>query len=293
MALFKSAIVTDAGAALVAEVMGRSKQIEFTTMTVGDGTYTEEEKTEAALRGRTDMKNTRLSVSFSSIGRSGDTAVRLAAVVSNATVESGFYITEVGIWAKDGSVAGSTPVLYSIVLAEVPDYLPEYNGSIPSTIQQAWYTQLSNDAIATIEANPSAYALASDFQQGTWSPTIYDDYVEMTVQANVAIEVARYVRVFNICFIELIFKQNQYDPQGTKVAGFSLPFQGAADVNPSYPYSNTDEIKVRKGYNSYTSIAGYIHSGRRGFFMFDSSKTMENPADKIIARGFYFIKEES
>ena len=164
MAEFGSAVITDAGAALLASVMAGSKQMEFTALTVGDGTYSAADKTVTAMQAMTALKNQRLSFPFSSVTPYSGTSVCLKAVVSNISVTSGFYINEVGIWAKDASDALASPILYSIVAANTADYLPAYNGSTPSTIEQDWYTTLSNTATATISVSSSAYALASDFE---------------------------------------------------------------------------------------------------------------------------------
>lgn len=164
MAEFGSAVITDAGAALLASVMVGSKQMEFTALTVGDGTYSAVDKTVTAMQAMTALKNQRLSFPFSSVTPSSSTSVCLKAVVSNITVTSGFYINEVGIWAKDATDENADPILYSIVVANTADYLPAYNGSTPSTIEQDWYTTLSNTATATISVSSSVYALASDFE---------------------------------------------------------------------------------------------------------------------------------
>lgn len=165
MAEFGSAVITDAGAALLASVMSGSKQMEFTALTVGDGTYSEDDKEVSALQAMTALKNQRLSFAFSSVAPYSETAVCLKAVVTNLTVTSGFYINEVGIWAKDASDNDADPILYSIVAANTADYLPAYNGTTPSTIEQDWYTTLSNTATASITVSSSAYATASDFEE--------------------------------------------------------------------------------------------------------------------------------
>ena len=163
MAEFGSAAITNDGADLLARVMAGGRQMEFTALTIGDGVYTQEEKAMSALQAMSALKNQRLSFAFSSVAPYSETAVCLKAVVSNITVTSGFYINEVGIWAKDATDENADPILYSIVVANTADYLPAYNGSTPSTIEQDWYTTLSNTATATITVSSSAYALASDF----------------------------------------------------------------------------------------------------------------------------------
>lgn len=162
MAQFDTPQVTRAGAALMAKVLAGSGKIEFTFLTIGDAEYTDEQKTDAALQERTALKNQRMSFPFSSVTVKDETNVCLKAVVSNEKVTESFYITEMGLWAKDASDETSAPILYSIITASVGDYLPVYNGSVPSTIEEIWYTTVSNKATITISANATAYALAED-----------------------------------------------------------------------------------------------------------------------------------
>ena len=162
MAQFDTPQVTRTGAALMAKVLAGSGKIEFTSLTIGDAEYTDEQKTDAALQERTALKNQRMSFPFSSVTIKDETNVCLKAVASNEKVTESFYITEMGLWARDASDETSTPILYSIVTASVGDYLPVYNGSVPSTIEEIWYTTVSNKATVTIPANATAYALAED-----------------------------------------------------------------------------------------------------------------------------------
>ena len=162
MAQFDTPQVTRTGAALMAKVLAGSGKIEFTSLTIGDAEYTDEQKTDAALQERTALKNQRMSFPFSSVTIKDETNVCLKAVVSNEKVTESFYITEMGLWARDASDETSTPILYSIITASVGDYLPVYNGSVPSTIEEIWYTTVSNKATVTIPANATAYALAED-----------------------------------------------------------------------------------------------------------------------------------
>lgn len=162
MAQFDTPQITKAGAELMAKVLAGSGKIEFTSLAIGDAEYTAEQKTDAALQARTSLKNQRLLFPFSSVTIKDETNVCLKAVVSNEKVTESFYITEMGIWAKDASDESSSPILYSIITASVGDYLPVYNGSVPSTIEETWYTTVSNKATITISANTTAYALAED-----------------------------------------------------------------------------------------------------------------------------------
>lgn len=175
MAQFDTPQVTRTGAALMAKVLAGSGKIEFTSLTIGDAEYTDEQKTDAALQERTALKNQRMSFPFSSVTIKDETNVCLKAVVSNEKVTESFYITEMGLWARDASDETSTPVLYSIITASVGDYLPVYNGSVPSIIEEIWYTTVSNKATITISASETAYALAEDLTLHTSASVIDKD----------------------------------------------------------------------------------------------------------------------
>lgn len=189
MAQFDTPQVTRAGAALMAKILAGSGNIEFTSLTIGDAEYTAEQKTDAALQERTALKNQRMSFPFSSVTVKDETNVCLKAVVSNEKVTESFYITEMGLWARDASDETSAPILYSIITASVGDYLPVYNGSVPSTIEEIWYTTVSNKATVTIAANAIAYALAEDV--GNVGDLTTDDKSSVVAAIN---EINSYVR---------------------------------------------------------------------------------------------------
>ena len=56
MALFENCVVTDAGLALMADIVNNQDTLLFTQVVVGDGTYSAAEKQPAALRARTALK---------------------------------------------------------------------------------------------------------------------------------------------------------------------------------------------------------------------------------------------
>ena len=198
MAQFDTPQVTRAGAALMAKVLAGSGKIEFTSLTIGDAEYTDEQKTDAALQERTALKNQRMSFPFSSVTIKDETNVCLKAVVSNEKVTESFYITEMGLWARDASDETSTPVLYSIITASVGDYLPVYNGSVPSTIEEIWYTTVSNKATITISANATAYALAEDLTKITARVEKLEESVGVLQNSNLASEEGAFgVRYWN------------------------------------------------------------------------------------------------
>ena len=162
MALFYAAVMTNDGAALLAAALAGTAKIEFTTLVAGDGEYTEGERSVAALQARTALKSQKQSVAFSSIVVESDTSVHLTAALDNEELLAGYYVNEVGLYAVDALDPDAVPVLYSISVAQVADYMPPYNGLTPTTIVQEYYATVDNSANVTIEAGAGAYALADD-----------------------------------------------------------------------------------------------------------------------------------
>lgn len=276
MADFGSAVITDAGASLLATVMAGSNQIEFTALTVGDGTYTAAEKTTASLQAMTALKNQRLSFAFSSITAQSNTAVRLKAVISNITLLSGFYVNEIGIWAKDASDALAEPILYSIVVADTADYLPAYNGSTPSTIEEDWYMTISNDAEASITVSSSAYVLVSDF----------DDY-----QASVT---AKFNEIYNgtkgtSYLVRITAEDNVGDTvtltNGTDTFTEEVSAEGIADFTVVKPATYTAIIDGEEigsvVVGTYNIKANKVHT-----FAFHYSETDSSPASVTYPAGY-------
>ena len=164
MADFNNAIMTSAGAELLAATTAGTAKLKFTKLVTGSGTYTESEKTRGSLQARKSLKAQKQEFPFSTITMASDTCVKLVALVSNAELTTGYYVNEVGIYAMDELHPGAAPVLYSIAIANVADYLPPYNGLTPSTITQEYFATVDNALEVTIQANTGAAALAEDLE---------------------------------------------------------------------------------------------------------------------------------
>lgn len=177
MADFNNAVMTNEGAALLAQCEGGFAKMQFTAMVTGNGEYTEAEKQRANLQQRTSLKNQKQSFGFSKIEMATSTSVLLTGVITNADLSAGYYVREVGIYAKNALDEDSTPILYSIAIANVSDFLPPYNGLTPSTITQEYYATVSNSADVTIQAGTGALALAEDLEKIS---TIVDEMAKAT-----------------------------------------------------------------------------------------------------------------
>lgn len=195
MADFNNAIMTTGGAALLAATTAGTAKLKFTKLVTGSGSYTDQEKTRGSLQARTSLKAQKQEFPFSSITMASETCVKLVALVSNAALSAGYYVNEVGIYAVDELDEDAEPVLYSIAIANVADYLPPYNGLTPSTITQEYFATVDNALEVTIQTKTGAVALAEDLealeveleeiaQQNENRFAAVDDTLELIMQDN-------------------------------------------------------------------------------------------------------------
>lgn len=164
MADFNNAIMTTGGAALLAATTVGTARLKFTKLVTGSGIYTDQEKTRGSLQDRTSLKAQKQEFPFSSITMASETCVKLVALISNAALSTGYYVNEVGIYAVDELDEDADPVLYSIAIANVADYLPPYNGLTPSTITQEYFATVDNALEVTIQTKTGAVALVEDLE---------------------------------------------------------------------------------------------------------------------------------
>lgn len=166
---FRSAVMTDAGAELLTKAQAGQVKIEFTRLAVGDGIYTQDEKSIDSLKIRSGLKSERVSYTFSDVDLFSKYSVKLTALISNqdpvtkeTIVTEGFYINEMGVYAKPAG--SSEEVLYSIVVTAAEgngDFMPAYNGSNLAQISQDYFVTVSNSAEVAILVE-DAYILRDD-----------------------------------------------------------------------------------------------------------------------------------
>ena len=166
---FNNAVMTNAGAALLTRAQAGEIKIKFVKMVTGNGSYTDSEKTLAALQARTALKSLKNEYSFSRYFVYSEKSVKLTALITNydsvaqrALVTSGYYINEIGLYAKADGAADSTAVLYSIAVTSGVngDFMPPYNGYNPANITQDYYATVDNSA--NVEVNASGAALLAE-----------------------------------------------------------------------------------------------------------------------------------
>lgn len=167
---FNNAVMTDGGARLLTRAQAGEIKIQFTRLATGNGAYSAAEKTLANLQKRTDLKSPQNSYPLSDIDVFSDHAVKVSALITNqdpvtkqTLVNKGYYINEIGLYAKPDGGGDGDEVLYSLAVTagENGDFMPPYNGYNPAQITQDYFATVDNSAEVTINSTGAAL-LAED-----------------------------------------------------------------------------------------------------------------------------------
>ena len=153
--------LTTAGKALLAKAQAGQTSIQITKAQTGSGSYSSGENIE----GRTALKNPKQTFPIQNkvISDAENTVILKIAITNKSeteTLSNGYDITEFGIFAKDPQKG---EILYSIATASTSDYMPAYNGVLPSVINMSYYLEVSNAANVTINS-AGAIALQADLE---------------------------------------------------------------------------------------------------------------------------------
>ena len=168
--LFNNAVMTNKGANLLVRAQAGQIKLQFTRMVVGNGTYASSEKTIQALQKTIKLKSQKNAYALSAVNVYSEHSVKVTALITNydsvkqsALVSAGYYINEIGLFAKPQGAADSEEVLYSIavVAGDNGDFMPPYNGYNPAQIVQDYYATVDNSTQVTIQTAGAAL-LASE-----------------------------------------------------------------------------------------------------------------------------------
>lgn len=171
---FKNAVMTNAGVNLLTRAQFGEIQIEFTRIAIGNGVYEEGEKELSALQQQAELKSEKNSYSLSDIHIYSEKSIKITTLITNqnpvtgeSLIEEGYYINEIGLYAKERGRDDSTEALYSICVTSGTngDFMPPYNGFNPAQIIQDYYVTVNNSAEVTIKDNMGAPALADDLRK--------------------------------------------------------------------------------------------------------------------------------
>lgn len=178
-------VMTDAGLALMSDLVENEDSIEFDSLVVGNGTYTASEKTFLNLKTKTALKSLKETYDISKGERTSAETVRLVSNIANydpstgtALFEEGFYVNEIGVMASPKSGGASVLFAISVTTEEQGDYLPHYEGTNPVEMIQDVLVKISNQLDVTFTYSASAFALEEDVAREFFK--MYYDLVNKT-----------------------------------------------------------------------------------------------------------------
>jgi hypothetical protein len=141
MAKYLNAIMTNAGYELLFKSIKSESKIVFTHMAAGSGINFERTigKTISSCRKLTALCDEQQRAELSVIDDSGNQIYLEAKLsskdIANDTIQAeGYDITEIGIFAKDGSDSSAEEVLYAVI---IPDF--EYDNKVKDYISKSDY----------------------------------------------------------------------------------------------------------------------------------------------------------
>lgn len=169
---FNNAIITNGGARLITRAQAGEIKIEFTRIAIGNGNYSDDEKGIEPLQCQTALRSEQNSYPLSGVDIFSDHSVKITALITNqdpitgqALVDNGYFINEMGLFARVKDGEPDTEVLYSITVTTGTngDFMPPFNGYYPVHIIQEYYATVNNSAEVTIQAGIGGVILTEDY----------------------------------------------------------------------------------------------------------------------------------
>lgn len=150
MSNYNKIISTLAGSNLLVEAIKSKKPLIFTRIALGDGTLTESESIESL----TALKHPMAQNTVQAINSRGNGEIDVVATISNASVTSGFYARELGVFAKVGDTGTEKLFAYTNAGAQA-SYTPAGTSLDEKLITVTFY--IGNDVNVKINLNSQLY----------------------------------------------------------------------------------------------------------------------------------------
>lgn len=148
MANWNGFVLTDNGQKILAKAEA-GKRLTFTKIQLGDGQV----KSGDDITKFTKLINPCLDVGISSVLAQADGTVKLSGIVSNATMSTGIWVREFGLFAN---VEGESEALFAIMMDTAPDYLPAMaSGKTPITVDYNIIMGIGNASDVTVKVDPA------------------------------------------------------------------------------------------------------------------------------------------
>lgn len=151
MASFNNTIITKKGHALIAKIVAGTATANFTKIRTSDHQYPSGTNFEEL----TSLSGIKQTVDVASVTKVSPAKIRVSGVFTNAALEAGYYVRNIGLYAVDPQEG---EILYSITTAIEADWMPPQGGISASSILVDIETVVGNADNVNITVNPNATA---------------------------------------------------------------------------------------------------------------------------------------
>ncbi|MDM7320218.1 MAG: phage tail protein [Fervidobacterium sp.] len=174
MANFGGTILTTRGRNLLAKAL-TGTQLQFTRIGLGDGVWDANTNPETL----TALVSEKLSLQIQSLQIAGDGTARLRFVLTNQGLQQGFFLREIGIFARDPDLG---EILYAVTYASNPDFIPAAGlVSVENVVDI--YTVVSNaQNITAVISDTVILATKQDIQAHNSDSTAHADIRDRITQ---------------------------------------------------------------------------------------------------------------
>ena len=155
MGQYRSAVITDAGQALLADAISGSGTVTFSAVKTSSYAYPQGTN----IAGLTDLQDIVQTVTPFSAQVFNDTMLQVSARFDNSDVASAYLIQTLGAYAQIGD---NDPVLFAVVQANTPDQMPMQSPVSPSAFIYNIQITVQQASQITVTVNPAGTATVQD-----------------------------------------------------------------------------------------------------------------------------------
>lgn len=174
MADFKAGVLTNLGKALAAKVEAGRCKFQFTKMKVGDGTP-------SSIESMTDMESPKKVLELSAVNPEDKGICDVEAVITNADLDKGFFLKEIGLFATDPDVG---EILYCVAIAGDADYIQAKGGATVLSIALHMTIAIKSVDDVVTDVDTKGLATASDLANHDKSETAHKNLLQVTATAD-------------------------------------------------------------------------------------------------------------
>lgn len=169
MANWNGGILTNKGRALVAKVEAGTCKLALTKMKVGDGSP-------GSVETLTDLVAPKQTISLSAIIPAADGTCDVSGVLTNATLEKGFYLRELGLFATDPDEG---EILYAVSTDTTPDYLQAKGGATSLALDVHMKIAIASASSISVEGKMEGLITAEQLKAHNASETAHENRLKV------------------------------------------------------------------------------------------------------------------